>query len=183
MINTTDRSDTILVVVDLQERMMPAICKGEKVIDNVNRLIRGCQRLKIPILITEQYPQGLGQTVESVRNALGEEYKPLAKTTFSAAKDMDFMRAFEASGRHQVLMCGVETHVCVYQTARDLHNLGWTVEVVADAVASRSQRNRDIALERMEHHGIDFSTVEMALFDIMESSTIPEFKTIAGIVK
>lgn len=183
MINTTDRSDTILVVVDVQERMMPAIRKSEGVIDNIGRLIRGCRELDVPILVTEQYPKGLGATVPELREMLGEAYNPLEKMTFSAAKDRGFMQAFEASGRHQVLICGVETHVCVYQTARDLHNLGWTVEVVADAVGSRSRRNRETALTRMEHHGIDFSTVEMALFDMMETAEIPEFKKISAIVK
>ena len=183
MINTTDRSDTVLVIVDAQERMMSAIRKSERVIDQISRLVRGCKELNVPILVTEQYPKGLGPTVAPIREALGEGYNPLEKISFSAAKDLDFMRAFEASGKHQVLICGVETHVCVYQTARDLHNLGWTVEVVADAVASRTQRNRNIALTRMEHHGIDFSTVEMALFDMMESADIPEFKAVSAIVK
>ncbi|MGE3800785.1 MAG: hydrolase [Candidatus Kapaibacterium sp.] len=183
MINTTDRSDTILVVIDVQERMMPAIRKSEQVIDNIGRLIRGCQELKVPVLVTEQYPKGLGATVAELREILGDAYNPLEKMTFSAAKDHGFMQAFEASGRHQILICGVETHVCVYQTARDLHNLGWTVEVVADAVASRVRRNREVALTRMEHHGIDFTTVEMALFDMMESAEIPEFKAISAIVK
>lgn len=183
MINTTDRSDTILVVVDVQERMMKAIHDAENVIDRVSRLVRGCRALGIPVLVTEQYPKGLGATVPEVQEALGEDYKPLEKLSFSAAKDIDFMRAFEASGRDQILICGVETHVCVYQTARDLHNLGWTAEVVGDAVGSRSPESKSLALDRLRHHGIDVTTVEMSLFDMMETAEVPEFKTVSGIVK
>lgn len=183
MISTTDRSDTLLVVVDVQEKMMNAIHDADRVTDNICRLVRGCRVLDVPILVTEHYSKGLMYTVPKVQEALGEYYKPLEKITFSAAKDLDFMRAFEAAGRQHILVCGVETHICVYQTARDLHNLGWTVEVVADAVSARTERNTRIALERMEHHSLDFTSVEMALFDMMESADIPEFKAIAAIVK
>lgn len=183
MITTTDRSQALLVVVDVQEKMMNAIHDADRVIDNICRLIRGCRVMGVPILVTEHYSKGLMATVAKVQEALEDDYKPLEKITFSAAKDLDFMRAFEASGRQHILVCGVETHICVYQTARDLHNLGWTVEVVADAVSSRTEQNTRIALERMEHHSLDFTSMEMILFDMMESADIPEFKTIAGIVK
>ena len=183
MINTTDRSDTLLVVVDVQERMMNAIHNADQVIDNVTRLVRGCSELGLPVLVTEQYPKGLGATVPAVQAALGKAYNPLEKITFSATRDMDFMRAFEAAGKEKVLICGVEAHVCVYQTARDLFNLGWTVEIVADAVGSRNEQNRAMALSKMELHGVDLTSVEMILFDMMESADIPEFKTISALVK
>ncbi len=183
MINITDRDDVLLVVVDVQERMMPAIFEGEELIRKIATLIRGARILGIPILTTEQYPAGLGATVKDLQDALGEGYKPLPKRAFSAAKDLDFMQAFEASGKHQVLICGVEAHVCVYQTARDLHNLGYTVEVVADAVGSRSVDDLSISLERLEHHGVDFTSVEMTLFDMMESSEYERFKEISALVK
>lgn len=183
MINTIDRSDSLLVVVDVQERMMNAISNADRVIDNTARLVRGCRELGIPVLVTEQYPKGLGATVPAVQEALGDQYKPLEKMSFSATRDIDFMRAFEAAGKEQILICGVEAHVCVYQTARDLFNLGWTVEVVADATGSRKEENRSVALNRLELHGVDMTTVETALFDMMESAEIPEFKTISGIVK
>ncbi len=183
MINTIDRSDAILVVVDVQERMMNAINNADQVIDNVTRLVAGCRELGLPVLVTEQYPKGLGATVQTVQEALGDAYKPLEKMSFSATRDLDFMQAFEASGKEHILICGVESHVCVYQTARDLFNLGWTVEVVADAVGSRKESNKMIALQRLELHGVDITSVETALFDMMESADIPEFKAISAIVK
>lgn len=183
MINETDIDDAILVVVDVQERMMRAIADADRVIGSIATLCRGMITLGVPILVTEQYPAGLGQTAPVIREALGEAYQPLEKNTFSAAKDRDFLQAFEASGRHQVLICGVETHVCVYQTARDLHNLGYTVEVIADAVGSRTAENREIAMERLKHHGVDFTSVEMSLFDLMVSAEHENFREISGLIK
>lgn len=183
MTNTIDRNDTLLVVVDVQEKMMKAIHDPDRVIDNICRLVRGCRTLNIPILVTEHYSKGLMYTVPEVQEALGDDYKPLEKITFSAAKDLEFMQAFEAAGRQHILVCGVETHICVYQTARDLHNLGWTVEVVADAVSSRTEHNTRIGLDRLKQHSMDITSVEMALFDMMETADIPEFKTIAAIIK
>ncbi len=177
------RKETVLVIVDVQERMMNAIPDQEKIVRNIERLAKGCIELNVPILVTEQYPQGLGATVESLREVLGEWYRPIEKTTFSAAEEMAFMRQFEAAGRQQVLVCGVEAHVCVYQTARDLRAVGWDVEVVADAVSSRSEYNCEIALGRLNRHGVESTSVEMALFDMMQSADIPEFKAVSTIVK
>ena len=183
MINTTDIDDAILVIVDVQERMMAAIHDGEAVQQKIATLARGAAILGLPVLTTEQYPAGLGATTRVVQDALGDAYKPLEKMTFSAAGDLDFMQAFEASGRHQVILCGVEGHVCIYQTARDLHNLGYTVEVVADAVGSRNHTDLAVALERLEHHGVDFTSVEMTLFDLMETAEYERFKEISALVK
>ncbi len=183
MINETDLDDAILVVVDVQERMMRAIADADRVTSSIATLCRGMVALDVPILVTEQYPAGLGATVPEVQQALGEHYRPLEKITFSAAKDRDFLQAFEASGRHQVLICGVETHVCVYQTARDLHNLGYTVEVVTDAVGSRTGQNREIALGRLEHHGVDFTSVEMCLFDLMATAEHEKFREISALIR
>ncbi len=183
MINTTDIDDTIVVIVDVQDRMMSVIHEGEALQQRIATLVRGARILGLPILTTEQYPSGLGATTATVQEALGDEYAPLEKMSFSAAKDRAFLQAFEASGRHQILLCGVEAHVCVYQTARDLHNLGYTVEVVADAIGSRHPQDRNVALDRLKHHGIDFTTVEMTLFDMMETAEYERFKEISALVK
>ena len=183
MINTIDRSKAILVVMDVQERMMPAIDNADARIDKITRLVRGCVELRVPVLVTEQYSKGLGPTVAPIREALGEKYNPLEKMTFSAAKDLDFMQAYDASGKHHLLICGVEAHVCVYQTARDLFNLGWTVEVIGDATGSRTEQDRRMAFIRMGRHGVDISSVEMALFDMMESAEAEEFRSVAAIIK
>lgn len=178
-----ERNHTMLVVIDVQERMMPVIHRSDEVTREIVRLIQGCTALKIPMLTTEQYPTGLGATIPEVQEAMGQWYRPIEKITFSAADSLSFIGQLEASGRQHILICGVEAHVCVFQTARDLRNAGHDVEVVADAVSSRSEANRTIALERLTRHGVELTTVEMALFNLMVSADIPEFKTVSSIVK
>ena len=179
----TDRNDSILVVVDVQERMMPAIDENAIVTDNIMKLVRGFRALDLPILVTEQYSKGLGSTLEPLREALGEWYRPIEKMSFSAAGELHFMQQLEGAARNRVFLCGVETHVCVYQTARDLALLGWEVEIVADAVGSRVAANRQIALDKLHRRGIEMSSVELALFDLMVRADIPEFKTVSSIIR
>jgi nicotinamidase-related amidase len=178
-----DRNHTVLVVVDMQERMLPAIHGHEEVLANVVKLIEGFHRLAIPMLVTEQYPKGLGATVEGVREAMMEWYIPVEKMSFSACGDLHFMNQLEAVGKGNVVLCGVESHVCVYQTAMDLRNLGYNVQVVADAIGSRSESNYRIALEAMMRRGIEATSVEMVLFELMVRADIPEFKDVQRIVK
>lgn len=162
---------------------MPAIDRGDEVRDGVVKLIAGCRELEVPILVTEQYSKGLGPTVPEVREALGEWYRPIEKISFSACGELQFVAQLETTGRQDVILCGVETHVCVYQTARDLRNLGYDIEVAADAVGSRAAVNYQVALERLPRHNVDVTSVEMALFEMMVSADIPEFKAISKIVK
>jgi nicotinamidase-related amidase len=177
-----DRDDTVLLVVDMQERMLPAIHNQDELLANVVKLVRGFRRLEIPMLITEQYPQGLGPTVAPIREAMGEWYIPVEKMSFSACGDLHFMNQLEAAGRKNVILCGVETHVCVYQTAMDLLNLGYTVEVAADAVSSRSATNYRIGIDKMTSREVDITSVEMILFEMMIRADIPEFKDVQKIV-
>ncbi len=153
---------------------MPVIHEREEIENNLVRLIRGAKTLGVPVIVTEQYPKGLGRTVESVRDALGEAYKPIEKMTFSAAEHIDL------AGRTQVLMAGVETHVCVYQTVSELKAGVW---IVADAVSSRTAENKDIALRRMTADGARLSSTEMALFELLRESGTDEFRAIAALVK
>ena len=170
-------------IIDVQERMLPAIAENERVLSNVVKLAEGFRRLGIPMLVTEQYPQGLGTTVEPVRSAMGEWYIPVEKMTFSACGDLHFMNQLEAVGRGTVILCGVEAHVCVYQTAMDLRDLGYTVELVADAIGSRSAHNHAIAIEKVMRRGIDITSTEMILFEMMVRADIPEFKDMQRLVK
>ena len=142
---------------------MPVIDRHAEVIDSIERLVAGCRALKVPMLITEQYSKGLGHTVEPIQTAMGEWYRPIEKMSFSAAAEYRFMGDLETIGRQTVLLCGVESHVCVYQTARDLRNLGFDVEIVVDAVGSRSPVNHRLALDKMMRHNIEATSVEMAL--------------------
>ena len=162
---------------------MPVIHDRFEVEQNLERLIRGAQILSVPVLVTEQYVKGLGPTIEPLRQALGESYRPIEKQCFSAHGCAPFAAQLGALDRRQVLLAGVETHVCVYQTARDLLSEGRAVWVVADAVSSRSVRNRDIALQRMMGDGARLSSTEMALFELLGVAGTEEFRAISRIIK
>jgi nicotinamidase-related amidase len=178
-----EREHAVLIVVDVQERMMPAIARNAEVIDNVLRIINGCRALNIPMLVSEQYSKGLGTTIPEVREAMGEWYHPVEKMSFSACGELRFLQKLESMGRNTALVCGVESHVCVYQTALDLRQLGYDVEVVSDAVGSRKEHNYRLGLEKLSRHNIELTSVEMALFEMMQRADIDEFKAVSKIVK
>ncbi|MGI8844588.1 MAG: isochorismatase family protein [Thermoleophilaceae bacterium] len=172
-----DRGRTTLVVVDVQEAFRKAVLEFERIASNAGVLVQAAHVLDLPIVMTEQYPKGLGATVPEVaEHAQGVE--PLAKTVFSAtAAD-----GFDLDGRDQVLLCGIETHVCVYQTALGLLDDGVEVQVAADAVSSRSEENRDLGLRRMETAGAAATSVETALFELLGAAGSDEFKQIQKLV-
>ena len=174
---------TLLAVIDVQERMMPVIDRNGQIIANIAKMVRGCRTLGIPMLVTEQYSRGLGSTVAPVAEAMAEWYRPIEKMTFSAVTSMGFMQQLETTGAKRVLLCGVETHICIFQTARDLREVGWDVEIVTDAVGSRLDSNYQMALDRMARHGIEMTSVEMALFSNLKTAESPDFKAISAIVK
>lgn len=180
-----DRNDAVLVVIDVQDRLMPVIHERFDVERNIERLIRGAHVLGVPAIVTEQYVKGLGPTVEPLRRALEETsgYRPIEKDCFSAQGCAPFAAQLAALDRRQVLIAGVETHVCVYQTVRDLLAAGMQVWIAADAVSSRTPRNRDIALQRLVSEGARLSSTEMALFELLVVSGTDEFRAIAKLVK
>ncbi len=180
-----DRNDAVLVVIDVQERLMPVIHERLEVERNLERLIRGAHVVGVPAIVTEQYVKGLGPTVEPLRHALEETsgYRPIEKDCFSAHGCAPFAAQLAALDRRQVMIAGVETHVCVYQTVRDLLAAGLHVWIVADAVSSRTPRNRDIALQRLVSEGAKLSSTEMALFEMLVVSGTDEFRAIAKLVK
>jgi nicotinamidase-related amidase len=180
-----DRHDTVLIVIDVQEKLMPVIDSAVEVTSNIERLVRGCHVLGVPALLTEQYVKGLGATVEPVRRAFEETsgYRPIEKACFSAIGCDQFTAQIAALGRRQAIVAGVETHVCVHQTVHDLLAAGWTVTIIADAVSSRTARNRDIALQRFLSDGVKLSSTEMALFELTVVSGTDEFRAIARLVK
>lgn len=164
---------------------MPVIHERFEVEANVERLIRGARVLGIPAIVTEQYVKGLGPTVEPLRRALEETngYRPIEKDCFSAHGCAAFAAQLAALDRRQVLLAGVEAHVCVYQTARDLLASGLKVWLIADAVSSRTVRNRDLALQRLVSEGARLSSTEMALFELLVVSGTEEFRAISRLVK
>jgi nicotinamidase-related amidase len=156
--------------------------ESEKMIANLKNLIQGLQILGVPIVWLEQYPEGLGATNEELAAHLAG-MEPIRKITFSACKNPDFIDAMEKTGRKQVLIAGIETHICVYQTATGLKDLGYGVEVVADAVSSRTKLNKEIGLEKMKAAGIKGTSVEMALYELMETAEGEQFKQILKLLK
>jgi len=174
-----DRDRAVLIVVDVQEAFRKAVPAFEEVAAASAKLARGASAMSVPVLVTEQYPRGLGETVPEVSDALPEGTEPLEKVRFSAAE----ADGFELGPRDQALVCGIEAHVCVNQTVLDLLGQGVEVHLATDAVASRTDANRDIALRKAERAGAVLTSVETALFELLGGSDAPEFKAVQGLVK
>jgi nicotinamidase-related amidase len=174
-----DRDRAALLVVDVQEAFRRALPEFEEVAAATETLVRGAGAMGVPVVVTEQYPQGLGRTVDRVAHALPDGTRPLEKVRFSAAE----AEGFDLSGRDQALVCGIETHVCVNQTVLDLLADGVGVQVATDAVGSRSPANRSLGLERMERAGAAMTSVETALFELLGGADAPEFKQVQALVK
>jgi nicotinamidase-related amidase len=174
-----DRGRAALVVVDVQEAFRKAIPDFDELTGAVATLVRGAAAMGVPIVVTEQYPQGLGRTVPEVAEHLPAGIDPIEKVCFSAAE----AEGFDLGGRDQAIVCGIETHVCVNQTVIDLLDGGVEVHLASDAVASRSDRNRDLGLKKAEAGGAVLSGVEMALFELLRGSDASEFKQVQELVK
>jgi nicotinamidase-related amidase len=177
-----NRARAGLVVVDIQERLWPAMFEKDRLLQNAVLLIRGCATLGLPILATEQYPKGLGRSVPEVATALAG-VAPMEKTAFSACGAAGFAAALEAKQLSQVILCGIEAHVCVTQTALDLLEKGLNVFVVADAVSSRTPENLRLGLDRMRDAGAAIVSAEMTLFELLGKAGTEEFKKILTLVK
>ncbi|NLH74699.1 MAG: hydrolase [Verrucomicrobia bacterium] len=177
-----DRLASGLIVIDIQERLLPTIFEKERVARNAVLLIRGMQILGRNILVTEQYPKGIGPTVPEVAAAL-EGFHPLEKVTFSAVRADGFNRAFAKMDATDVVLCGIEAHVCVAQTCLDLLERGLRVFVVSDAVSSRTPENWKLGLERMRNAGAVIVSTEMILFELLERAGTTEFKQLLPLLK
>jgi len=174
------RGDTALVVIDLQEKLLPSIPLGKRVVWNVRRLIDAAGILGLPVVASEQYPQGLGPTVAEVASRLAE--RP-AKLCFSCRELAGLFADLRQRHIEKLLLCGIETHVCVQQSALDLMAGGWRIYVAVDAVGSRFDLDHQIALRRMESSGAVLTTTEAALFEWCEAAGTPEFKQISRLVR
>ena len=175
-----NRDDAALLVVDMQAKLLPLIPSSQRLIWNVGRLIDGAKILNVAHAATEQYPQGLGPTAPELAQRLQEIP---AKTAFSCLECGDIFRAWRDRGIWKILVCGIETHVCVSQTVHDLLGEGFRVYVAADAVAARGPLDHDIALRRMDSAGATLTTTEAALFEWCARAGTPEFKQISQLVK
>jgi nicotinamidase-related amidase len=180
--STLNPQDAILVLVDFQSRLAEIVHRSELVVPNALRLVRGCQALGVPILPTLQVPEKLGPMVPELDSAL-EGVASIPKEAFSALRVPAFLLALDQSGRKQVLLTGIEAHVCVLQTGLDLLDAGYAVHVLSDAVFSRKQENHDLALARLHDAGATVSSVEIALFELIRTARHPAFRTISHLVK
>jgi nicotinamidase-related amidase len=177
---TTEKS--ALLVIDIQERILPVIHQHEVVVENTNKLIKGFRVLGLPIFHTEQYPKGLGPTVSAIQDEL-ENNEAIQKLTFSCSGAVELFDELEKRNLSQVVVCGIESHVCVQQTVLDLLANEFQVNVAADAVSSRKIKDYEIALSRMEKYGAEVTTSEAILFELLNVCCTDEFKQISKIVK
>lgn len=177
------RRDTALLVIDVQERLVPSMRGRGALIWNIGRLITGAKLLGLPVLATEQYPQGLGGTLPELVEKLSPQAVIPAKRAFSCGELQSLFEPLQAAGIFRILVAGIETHVCVLQTTLDLMHAGFRLYVAADAVSSRQPLDHELALRRMESSGATLTTTEAALFEWCESSAAAEFKEISRLVK
>jgi nicotinamidase-related amidase len=169
-----------LLVVDMQEKLLPAVEGKDRLLANALRLVRSAQILGIPVLATEQYPKGLGPTVEGLAALIPD--RP-AKTSFHCLGAPGVVESLAGRGVRHVTLAGIEAHVCVAQTALELLGLGYVVQVPADAVSSRFAIDRDVAIRRLERAGAIISTTEAALFEWLGGAEHPKFKEMSGLIK
>lgn len=174
--------NTILVIIDVQDKLFNVLKDKSDILESTVKLIKGVSSLGMPIIITEQYPKGIGKTVKEISGLL-LEVRPIEKMSFSCMGEDVFRAEVEKTGRKNVIICGIETHVCIYQTAMDLLSEGYNVIVAVDCVSSRSKINKKTAITKMAGSGANITTSEMALFELIKSANHPKFKEISKIVK
>lgn len=172
----------VLVLIDVQEKLAAAMHQREALLENTVKLTKGAGILGIPILWTEQNPKGLGQTLPEVAELLGQT-RPVTKLSFSCCGEKSFLDALNELERSQAIVAGIECHVCVYQTVADLVQMGYEVLVVADAVSSRTFENKAIGLERCKQSGASITSVETALFELLQRAEGDKFKQMLKVVK
>ncbi len=187
MIQPLSRTRAALLVVDIQDRLLPAMPDdiAADMIANTQKLIAAADRLGLPIVVSQQYPKGLGPTSQPITDALAsvKGVHRFDKLEFSAATAPGFLDIASRLGRDQWIVCGMETHVCVYQTARDLVARGWAAHVCADAVCSRARLNWEVALDLLRTVGAVVTSTEICIFDLLGKAGTEEFKALSKVIK
>ena len=173
---------SVLVVIDVQEKLTPLAREKDTLLKNIQILIQAAQILDIPILWSEHVPVKIGVTVESVRRSMPTQ-KPIIKTSFSCGGEENFTKALAALYRKQIIVTGIETHVCVYQTVAQLLGASYKVQVVSDAVSSRAPENKEIGLARMRSEGGVITSTEMVLFELLKTAEHRQFRNILDLVR
>ena len=182
---TLDRERTVLVVIDVQERLFPAMDADhrEEVMRNIKVLTATARRLNLGTLVTEQYPKGLGHTLQEVKDALPAGAQPVEKVAFSCQRVEAFRSRLAAMGARQILLVGIEAHVCVLMSALDLLAEGYAVHIVADAVTSRTQANWRLAMAQLRQAGAVVTTTETVLFQLLRQADTDDFRELARLIR
>lgn len=176
-----DRTKSALLVIDIQERILSVMQRHELLIENTLKLIKGCKTLSVPVYYTEQYPKGLSETAKVLKEEL--EGTAIQKMSFSCSGAGELFDEFKKNGYSQIIVCGIESHVCVQQTVLDLLANDFQVDLAADAVSSRKDTDYKIAIDRMRANGAEVTTTESILFELLNVCGTDEFKTVSKLVK
>jgi len=181
--NTLASSQSALLIIDMQEAFRGSIANFEQITARTVIAIRGARLLGLPILVTEQYPKGLGHTLSELKEVISGDTPVLEKTSFSSCGAQLFQEKLQRNDVKQVLVAGIEAHICVNQTVHDLLSSDYQVHLLADCISSRKQADKEVAFRKMEHSGALPSSVEMALFELLRDAKHDQFKAIQGLVK
>jgi nicotinamidase-related amidase len=177
------RESAALAVIDMQEAFRPVISDFGEVASRIATAVEGARLLEVPVIVTEQYPKGLKHTAEEIVARLPAELKAIEKSCFSSCGSEDFLSQLISRNIKQVLVCGIEAHICVLQTSLDLLERGFEVFILVDCITSRKPENKQVALARLLQAGAIYSTLEMSLFEMMESADSPQFKAIQNLIR
>jgi nicotinamidase-related amidase len=179
---TLELKNTLLTVIDIQGNLAQVMHEKESLFKSVKQLIQGITGLDIPIILTEQNPDKLGPTLPEIKELI-PDIMAVPKMSFSCCNEKGFMDTLNKIGKKQILVSGIESHICIYQTTAALIDMGYEVHIVNDAVASRDYKNKKLALKKMERMGAIMTCVEMALFELMKTAEHPKFRDISRIIK
>lgn len=176
--------NTVLVIIDIQEKLLNAAYNSLSIKKNIDILIRTAKALNIPIFITEQYPKGLGSSIKLIKNNLCDTVNIICeKTAFNAFADEEILKKFKSLNKKQVIICGIETHICVHQSAEELLKSGYKLSVISDASGSRAEYEHQYGLENIKHNGGCVKTTEMVVFELLKTAKHPKFKEIQNLIK
>lgn len=181
--NILQKEKTALVVIDMQEAFRNSIADFTEIASRIAVAVRGFRVLEVPVIVTEQYPKGLGRTAPEILDALPDRFEVAEKTAFSSCGSNTFLEQLNETGAKQIVVCGIETHICVNQTAHDLLEKGFEVHILQDCVSSRFDYNKFAGLRKMKMSGVVPSSVEMSLFELMRDSQHEHFKAIQRLIK
>ena len=181
--NTLDAARAALVVIDMQESFRAALPDFAGMTARIVAAVSGAQLLNVPVVVTEQYPKGLGRTAAEITAALAPGSEPIEKTAFSSCGAREFVACLEQTGAKQILVCGIEAHICVNQTTHDLLARGFQVHLLTDCTTARAAHNREAGISKMQRSGALPSTVELALFELLRDARHEQFKAIQKLIK